>query len=64
MKERAELRPSHILIRGQYDNPGELVSRATPAFLPPMKDEDGKPTWMDLANWSADPANPLTAWRP
>ena len=61
MKERAEPRPSHILIRGQYDNPGEQVSRATPEFLPTMRDTDGEPTRMDLANWFVEPTNPLTA---
>ena len=61
MKERSEHRPAYILIRGAYDNPGEQVARATPAFLPPMQDEDGSPTRMDLANWFVDSGNPLTA---
>ena len=61
MKERADVRPAYMLIRGAYDNPGEEVTRAAPAFLPPMRDEDGNPTRMDLAEWFVDPAHPLTA---
>lgn len=61
MKERSEVRPAHMLIRGAYDNPGEQVSRATPAFLPPMKSAGDTPTRMDLANWFTDPGHPLTA---
>jgi hypothetical protein len=64
MKERAEIRPAHILIRGAYDAPGEVVSRDTPSFLPPMpdaNDPDSLKTRMDLAQWMVDPSNPLTA---
>jgi uncharacterized protein DUF1553/uncharacterized protein DUF1549/cytochrome c len=61
MKEKADIRPAHILIRGQYDNLGEQVERNTPAFLHPMK-ETGKPrTRMDLAEWFVAPEHPLTA---
>ncbi|MCX6932203.1 MAG: hypothetical protein NTZ29_05870, partial [Verrucomicrobia bacterium] len=35
--ERSEPLPAHILIRGQYDKPGDLVEPATPAFLPPLR---------------------------
>ncbi|PHX84731.1 MAG: hypothetical protein CK538_10480 [Opitutia bacterium] len=35
--ERAEPLPAHILIRGQYDKPGDLVEPATPSFLPPLR---------------------------
>ncbi|WP_083435067.1 PSD1 and planctomycete cytochrome C domain-containing protein [Rhodopirellula islandica] len=64
MKERAEIRPAHILIRGAYDAPGEVVSRDTPSFLPPMPttdDPNATKTRMDLARWMVDPTNPLTA---
>lgn len=61
MKEKADRRPAHILIRGAYDNPGELVERDTPAFLPPMKAKDGLRTRMDLAEWFMATENPLTA---
>lgn len=61
MKERTEVRPAHILLRGAYDKPGPEVPRATPAFLPPMKATGDLPTRMDLANWFADPDHPLTA---
>ncbi|PHQ33094.1 DUF1553 domain-containing protein [Rhodopirellula bahusiensis] len=64
MKERAEIRPAHILIRGAYDAPGEVVARDTPSFLPPMpktNDPDAPKTRMDLAEWMVDPSNPLTA---
>lgn len=60
MKEREEERPSHILIRGAYDNLGEVVPRDVPGFLPPLE-KDGKKTRMDLAEWLVDPVNPLSA---
>lgn len=61
MKERNEVRPTHIMKRGQYDDPGELVSRNTPEFLFPMKKIGEVASRMDLANWFVDSANPLTA---
>jgi hypothetical protein len=61
MKERADPRPAHILIRGAYDNPGERVERDTPAFLPPMKEKEGQKTRMDLAEWFVASDHPLTA---
>ena len=60
MAERAEPRPTHILLRGAYDKPGEQVSPATPAVLPAMD-----PAWprnrLGLARWLVSPENPLTA---
>lgn len=61
MKERDEVRPTHVLVRGAYDQPGELVERNTPSFLPPLKSEGPVKTRMDLARWLVDPAHPLTA---
>jgi hypothetical protein len=61
MKERMEVRPTHIRIRGQYDAPGELVTRNTPEFLPALKKAGETATRMDLADWFVDPSNPLTA---
>ena len=61
MKERNEVRPTHIMKRGQYDDPGDLVSRNTPAFLFPMKKTGEVASRMDLANWFVDSVNPLTA---
>ena len=61
MKERREVRPTHVRIRGQYDAPGELVTRSAPAFLPPLKKAEEVATRMDLAEWFVRPDNPLTA---
>lgn len=61
MKERSEVRPAHIMIRGAYDQPGEQVTRDVPSFLPPIETQDGLATRMDLAQWLVDPSNPLTA---
>ncbi len=60
-RERAVPKPAHILIRGQYDKPGELVEPATPAFLPPLKPRGLRADRLDLARWLVDPRNPLTA---
>ena len=59
MKEREEVRPTHILIRGAYDQPGERVERNTPAFLPPLRTAGDRKTRMDLANWLVSPDHPL-----
>ena len=61
MKERAEVRPSHIMKRGQYDAPGEPVTRNTPEFLPPLTKRGDTATRLDLAEWFVDRDNPLTA---
>ena len=49
-----------VLMRGEYDKPGEKVAAATPAGLHPMP--EGAPNnRLGLARWIVDPANPLTA---
>lgn len=60
MKERATPRPAHILLRGEYDNPGDLVTRDTPAALPPMAPEMSRDR-MGFAQWLVSPDHPLTA---
>lgn len=49
-----------ILMRGQYDKPGEMVEASAPAFLNPLPANAPK-NRMGLAQWLVDPANPLTA---
>jgi hypothetical protein len=61
MKEREEIRPAYILKRGNYDQYGEEVQRDTPGFLPPMKSDSEVKSRLDLARWTVDPTNPLTA---
>lgn len=49
-----------ILMRGEYDRPGEEVTAAPPAALHPLP--PGVPlNRLGLAQWVVDPANPLTA---
>ncbi len=61
MKEKETPLPTHILIRGAYDAPGDTVERDTPAFLPPLEKRDGSYSRMDLAEWLVDRQHPLTA---
>ncbi len=60
-RERAEPLPARIMIRGQYDKPGDLVEPATPAFLPPSHASGPRLSRLDFARWLVDPAHPLTA---
>ncbi len=60
-RELAEPLPAHIMIRGQYDKPGDRVEPGTPAFLPPLAKSGARATRLDLAKWIVDPKNPLTA---
>ncbi len=60
MQEVANPRPTHVLKRGQYDAPGEVVSVGVPAALPPLP--GGLPeNRLGLAKWIASPSHPLTA---
>lgn len=60
MAEMPKPRETFILIRGQYDHPGEAVTMAVPAALHPLP--KGAPVnRLGLAQWIVDPANPLTS---
>ena len=61
MKERPDVRPAYILKRGAYDQPGDVVSRNTPAFLPPLESKGELKTRFDLARWVTDKQHPLMA---
>lgn len=60
MKERAEARQAFILNRGEYDQPGDKVSRQTPAFLPAM-DAGLSMDRLGLAKWLVSEQHPLTS---
>lgn len=60
MEEMPTPRESHILIRGQYDKPGERVEPNLPAELPPLP-ADVPRNRLGLGQWLVDPANPLTS---
>ena len=61
MKERKEIRPTFIKIRGEYTKNGAKVNRGTPSFLHPLKKSKPVASRMDLARWLTDKQNPLTA---
>jgi hypothetical protein len=60
MAERTQRRPTHLLQRGQYDKPGEVVEPGVPAQLHPLP--AGAPNnRLGFAQWLVAPENPLTA---
>jgi mono/diheme cytochrome c family protein len=60
MEQMATPRETHLLLRGQYDQPGDLVQPGTPASLPPLP-KDAPPNRLGLARWLVDPQHPLMA---
>jgi hypothetical protein len=60
MKELPQRRPTHVMIRGNHKNLGELVQPGVPARLPAMP-KDAPPNRLGLAQWLVSPENPLTA---
>lgn len=60
MEEQATVRPTHVLNRGVYDQPGEPVSPGTPAALSPWLAEAPR-NRLGLARWLIAPDNPLVA---
>ncbi len=60
MQELPERRPTHVLKRGAYDAPGELVAPGMPASILPYSDQFPRDR-LGLARWMIDRHNPLTA---
>lgn len=60
MEEQREMRPTFILMRGEYDKPGAQVSAATPAALPPLP-STLPANRLGLARWLVSAQHPLTA---
>jgi Protein of unknown function (DUF1553)/Protein of unknown function (DUF1549)/Concanavalin A-like lectin/glucanases superfamily len=60
MEESPEPRPAHVLKRGAYDAPGDLVTRNTPASLPPFPADQPR-NRLGLARWLTARSNPLAA---
>jgi len=59
-KELPKPKPAFILKRGEYDKPGDAVTRALPAVLPPMP--AGAPNdRLGFAKWLVSGEHPLTA---
>jgi mono/diheme cytochrome c family protein len=60
MAESNPRKQAHILIRGQYDKPGEAVDPGVPEVLPPLP--AGAPNnRLGLALWMTGQSHPLTA---
>jgi hypothetical protein len=60
MRERESKRPTHLLARGAFDQPKEVVPPGVPASVLPYS-ADLPPNRLGLARWLFDPAHPLTA---
>jgi hypothetical protein len=53
-------RVTHLMKKGNFLDPAEMVPPATPAAFPPLSD-GARPDRLGLANWLVSPDNPLTA---
>lgn len=60
MEDMPAPRPTYLLLRGEYDKPGERVEPGVPAFLP-QPEAPLKNNRLALARWLVDDRNPLTA---
>ncbi|MBX3420552.1 MAG: PSD1 domain-containing protein [Pirellulaceae bacterium] len=61
--ELAEPLQAHIMLRGQYNQPGDPVQPGTPGCMPPMGEtaQARRLTRLDLAQWLMRDDHPLTA---
>ena len=59
MQDMAKPRATHVLNRGQYNEPGERVSAGVPAIFPTMRANNSNR--LGFAQWLMDPTHPLTA---
>jgi len=61
MSEMAEPRTTHVLLRGAYDAPGDVVTVDAPAALGVAWPSGAPRNRLGLARWLTDPDHPLTA---
>jgi hypothetical protein len=62
MKELPEPRETHLLIKGDFTRPAEIVPPLTPHVLPALAPKSGRaPNRLDLAKWLVSRDNPLPA---
>ncbi|HEV7869499.1 MAG TPA: DUF1553 domain-containing protein, partial [Chthoniobacteraceae bacterium] len=61
MSEMEKPRETFIKVRGNYDQNGDKVAPAAPAFLPALATTEARPTRLDFAKWLTSPQHPLTA---
>jgi hypothetical protein len=62
MAERSEPRPTHVLLRGDFQRKDEEVLPGVPEILPALGiAPERKPTRLDLARWLVSREHPLTA---
>jgi hypothetical protein len=59
-KDMEKPRETFMLMRGEYDKPGDKVGPGVPAVLPPFP-KDTPTNRLGLARWLLDPSHPLTA---
>ena len=59
-RENEQAKPAFLLLRGEYDQKGEQVQRATPAALPSFP-ESAPQNRLGFARWLVSTENPLTA---
>jgi hypothetical protein len=60
LEARDEMRPTHILTRGDFLKPAAEVQPGVPSFLNPLP-ESAPPTRLSLAKWMVDRKAPTTA---
>jgi mono/diheme cytochrome c family protein len=65
-KDLEKPREAFVMLRGQYDKPGEKVEPGVPAVFPALNprnanDAPVRPNRLDLAEWLLAPEHPLTA---
>lgn len=58
-KDLDQPRQSFVMMRGQYDKPGDKVAPNGPAFLPPLGVKDRRANRLDLAQWLVSPQQSL-----
>ena len=58
--DEEKARDNHILMRGEYDKPGEKVAPSAPSSIMPYA-ADLLKNRLGLAQWIVSPDNPLTA---